>query len=175
MSKKYLCTLFDINYAHLGLALYTSIEKYFDEYHLWILALDNKTFIKLNALNLKNISIISLKDIESPDVLEAKGNRTWQEFCWTLSPVLPSFILEKNPEIGHITYIDSDIFFFSDPSPIFDEIDEASVMITPHRFPERLKHLEENGKYNVQMVFFKNDQIGRACLAKWREQCLEWC
>jgi hypothetical protein len=175
LSKKYLCTLFDINYAHLGLALYASIDKCFQDYHLWILALDNETYAKLSSLNLKNTSVFALREIESPDVLAAKANRTWQEFCWTLSPVLPSFVLQKNPDIEHITYIDSDIFFFSDPSPIFDEIADASVMITPHRFPQRLKYLEENGKYNVQMVFFKNDEIGRACLEKWKAQCLEWC
>ncbi|MBM9577279.1 glycosyl transferase [Leptospira sp. 201903070] len=172
---KYLCTLFDYNYLPLGLSLYYSIEKNFENFHLWILALDNDCFRFLNSQALKNVTLISLKEIESEDVLVAKGNRTWQEYCWTLSPVLPSYVLKENSKIDHITYLDSDIFFYSDPKPIYDEIGEKSIMIIPHRFPDRLKHLEANGIYNVQMVYFKRDRIGESCLANWRAQCLEWC
>jgi hypothetical protein len=172
---KNLCTLFDSRYMPLGMALYESIVRNFSEFHLWVLALDDEAYRVLRDSQHPHMTVIALTDIESSDVLEAKSNRTWQEFCWTLSPVLPTYIIEKNPHLAHITYIDSDIYFYSDAQPIYDEIGESSIMITPHRFPDRLKHLEQNGIYNVQMVYFKNDRTGRACLAKWREQCLEWC
>ena len=173
--NKYVCTLFDSNYIHLGLALYDSLTTHFGEFHLWILAMDEKCGQKLESLSLKNVTVLRLKDIQSDDVLQAKSNRTWQEYCWTLSPVLPSYILDKNPEIDHIAYLDSDICFYSNPQPIYDEIGECSVMIIPHRFPERLKHLEVNGVFNVQMMFFRRDSIGVECLKRWRSQCLEWC
>ncbi|AYV57239.1 glycosyl transferase [Leptospira kmetyi] len=172
---KYLCTLFDYNYLPLGLALYESIRRNFGEFHLWILPMDSRTydFFQINPFD--NVTVLSLDEIESEEVLVAKRNRTWQEYCWTLSPILPSYILEKNKNIGHITYLDSDIYFYSDVKPIYDEIGNASVMIIPHRFPERLKYLEANGIYNVQMVYFNRDEIGMKCLYRWREQCLEWC
>lgn len=159
----------------LGFSLYSSIQKHFGDFHLWILSLDNKSYDFLKKQSLENVTLISLDEVESDDVLVAKGNRTWQEYCWTLSPVLPSYILNKNPDIDHITYLDSDIFFYSDPEPIYNEIGNASIMIIPHRFPERLRHLEVNGIYNVQMVYFKRDKIGEKCLNRWREQCIEWC
>ncbi|AJR14868.1 hypothetical protein [Leptospira interrogans] len=172
---KYLCTLFDFNYLPLGISLYESIRLHFGDFHLWVLAMDDKTctFFKENSFD--HVTVLSLSDIESEDVLVAKGNRTWQEYCWTLSPVLPSYVLAKNRAIDHITYLDSDIYFFSDVEPVYNEIGKYSVMIIPHRFPDRLKYLEANGIYNVQMVYFKRDEIGMKCLNRWREQCLEWC
>ncbi|WP_061247296.1 hypothetical protein [Leptospira noguchii] len=172
---KYLCTLFDFNYLPLGLSLYESIRLYFGDFHLWVLAMDDRTYAFFKENSFDHITILSLGDVESQDVLVAKGNRTWQEYCWTLSPVLPSYVLTKNQNIDHITYLDSDIYFFSDVEPVYNEIGKNSVMIIPHRFPDRLKHLEVNGIYNVQMVYFKRDEIGIQCLNRWREQCLEWC
>ena len=172
---KYVCTLFDSNYIHLGLALYDSLIAHFQDFHLWILAMDEKCQGKLESLALKNVTVLGLKDIEAKDVLEAKSNRTWQEYCWTLSPVLPSYILGKNPQIDHIAYLDSDICFYSSPQPIYDEIGNRSIMIIPHRFPERLRHLEVNGVFNVQMMFFRRDKKGLECLKRWRSQCLAWC
>ncbi|WP_061222715.1 hypothetical protein [Leptospira weilii] len=172
---KYLCTLFDFNYLPLGLSLYESVQRHFGDFHLWVLAMDDKTYTFFKENSFDHVTMLSLGDIESEDVLTAKWNRTWQEYCWTLSPVLPSYVLAKNPNIDHITYLDSDIFFFSNVGPVYDEIGKQSVMIIPHRFPDRLKHLEANGIYNVQMVYFKRDEIGMKCLGRWREQCLEWC
>jgi hypothetical protein len=78
-------------------------------------------------------------------------------------------------EPDHICYLDADICFFSSPEPIYAEIADHSIMIIPHRFPERLKHLEVNGIFNVQMVYFRRDETGLACLSRWKEQCIEWC
>ena len=65
--------------------------------------------------------------------------------------------------------------FYSDPSALFSENGEGSVGIIPHGFPERLKYLECCGLYNVGCVVFRNDEAGRAVLADWRAQCIEWC
>ncbi|MDO6382094.1 glycosyl transferase [Leptospira santarosai] len=172
---KYLCTLFDFNYLPLGLSLYESVRRHFGDFHLWVLAMDDKAYDFFKENSFDHVTVLSLNDIESGDVLTAKGNRTWQEYCWTLSPVLPTYVLRENPDIDHITYLDSDIYFFSDVGPVYDEIGRHSIMIIPHRFPDRLKDLEANGIYNVQMVYFKRDEIGMKCLSRWREQCLEWC
>lgn len=175
VNTKYLCTLFDSGYLLLGLSLIQSVERHFSSYKLWVLAMDEPCYQFLKSLSMKNVHVMRLSEIEDKHTEVAKNNRTWQEYCWTLSPILPSYILEQNKEIDHITYLDADIFFYSSPDPIYDEIGSASIMITPHRFPQRLKEMEINGIFNVQMVFFRRDEEGLKCLARWRQQCLEWC
>jgi hypothetical protein len=74
-----------------------------------------------------------------------------------------------------ITYLDADLFFYSDPTPIFDELGENSILIIEHRFPEHLKYKERAGTYNVQFLSFRRDTKARECLLWWKDQCLAWC
>ena len=175
MKKIYCCTLFDSNYLLYGLALYKSLLKYFPAFHLWILCLDSNCYEKLKELKLSNVSLLTLEDIESKELNQAKANRSWKEFCWTLSSVFTHFVFQRNKKLDHIIYLDADICFFSNPELIFKELGSASIMIIPHRFPERLHFLNKYGVYNVQMLYFCRDEIALNCLEKWRQQCLEWC
>jgi hypothetical protein len=45
----------------------------------------------------------------------------------------------------------------------------------PHRFPAASVGREKYGKYNVGWLTFRRDAQGLACLAWWRDRCLEWC
>jgi hypothetical protein len=72
-------------------------------------------------------------------------------------------------------YLDADLYFYSPLQPLFDEIGDASIAIIEHRFPPAQKHLEVNGRFCVEWVGFRRDEQGLACLARWREQCIEWC
>jgi hypothetical protein len=83
--------------------------------------------------------------------------------------------MQRQPEIDVITYLDADLFFYSSPQPVFDELADGSVLIVPHRFPDSLRNLEEYGVFNVGLLSFRNDARGLAVLNGWREQCLEWC
>jgi len=74
-----------------------------------------------------------------------------------------------------ITYLDADLFFFSEISPIYDELADRSIGIIGHRFPPFLKDNEQFGIFNVGWVSFRRDAHGLACLRWWRERCLEWC
>jgi hypothetical protein len=58
---------------------------------------------------------------------------------------------------------------------LFDDLGDASIAITEHRYPDSLRHLEVYGRFNVQWVLFRRDPTGEACLDRWRAQCIEWC
>jgi hypothetical protein len=126
-------------------------------------------------MNLSQCRLIRLEDFEDDDLRAVKPTRNAAEYCWTCNPSLLIYILKQNADISLISYLDADLFFFSDPSPIFAEFGNHSIMIIEHRFPEHLKYLEVNGIYNVQMMTFRRDKNGLECLAWWRERCLEWC
>lgn len=171
---KNFCTLFDSHYLFKGLALHASLLKTCESFHLWILCMDAQVFDLLSRMNLERVSLIALSDFEDEELLKAKATRTRFEYCCTCTPSLPLYILRQHPKLDMITYLDADLFY-SSPEPIYQELGDRSILIIEHRFPARLKWLEINGIYNVQMLIFRNNEEGLACLSWWRERCNEWC
>lgn len=171
------CTYFDWNYASRGLALYRSLERHCPSFRLWVLCMDSRCYDILSQLHLEHICLVRLEDLEKDDerLLAAKQNRRRIEYYFTCTPSLPLFILSHWPGVDLITYLDADLFFFSDPAPIYEEIADHSIAIIPHRFPTGFRHLEDSGIYNVGWLSFRRDRDGLACLHWWRDQCLEWC
>jgi hypothetical protein len=84
-------------------------------------------------------------------------------------------LLKENPAIDVLTYLDADLFFYSDPGPIYKELETGSILIVPHRFSESMQYKEKYGIYNVGLLSFYNDSTSRECLKVWRTQCLQWC
>ncbi len=170
------CTLFDKNYAFRGLALYDSIVKCCPDFKLWILCLDMECYDLLLAMALKNTVLIKLYEVEDKELLEAKANRSHGEYCWTLGSIFTNFVIKNNIELDHITYLDSDIYFYSSPQVLYDELASDSVLIIKHNYEPNLKYLEaRSGIYNVAFVIFKNNELGLAVLDKWSKDCLNWC
>lgn len=174
---RYYCTYFDKNYLLRGLTLYRSLMYQNGDFALFVLCLDDEVYNVLNELDQPNIIPIELQKLEEyfPELYSARSNRSLIEYYFTLTPVLPLYILDHNQDCDMITYLDADLFFYSDPTPIFDELGGNSIMIIEHRFPEHLKRLERVGIYNVQFLPFRNDSNARECLVWWKEQCLNWC
>jgi len=174
---RHYCTYFDRNYLARGLVLHQSLEKHSEgDFRLYVLCLDEQTESVLKSLGKSTIIPVALRDVEAwdPDLLEAKANRSTVEYYFTLSPVLPLYVLEHF-DCDLITYLDADLMFFSPPEAIFDELGDKSIFTTGHRFPQRLKDLEAYGRFNVQCQSFRKSDAGLACLHRWREQCLGWC
>jgi hypothetical protein len=172
------CTLFDKNYLYKGLALYHSMTKHCPNYMLWILCMDETTYTLLNKLKLKNTVLIELKTLEktNPKLLDVKNDRNAGEYSWTCKPDLLIYILGSNPELESITYLDSDLFFFTNPESAFKEFANHSIMLTPHRFPLDKKNWDKkSGRYNAGAIFFKNNKTTHYCLKWWREECIKWC
>lgn len=176
MTKHYFCTLFDSGYLLKGVAMLQSLFRNCPDSHVFVLCMDKQTQEILPKLHLGGeITCIPLADLEDEALLAAKADRSIAEYCWTLSPCLPWYILERNPHIDFITYLDADLLFYSPLAPLFDEIGNASIAIIEHRFTPRLEHLVINGRFCVEWVSFRRDEEGMACLSRWRDQCIEWC
>lgn len=177
--RRYYCTYFDSVYLPRGLALLRSLRVHASPFDLWVLCLDEQSYTLLTALAYPEVHPIRLEELEQGDVplAEAKGNRSRVEYYFTLTPTLPLWILDRNPHVEVISYIDADLFVFSSVRPLFDELGEGSVLIIEHRFPARLhgKGFDRVGRFNVGWLTFRRNDEGMACLRRWRDQCLEWC
>jgi hypothetical protein len=175
--RREFCTLFDSAYLFKALALYDSLQRHSESFHLTALCFDEEAERVLGLLSLPELSVLPLAELErhDPGLLAAKADRNRFEYCCTTTPALPLCLLETRPELLEITYLDADLFFFSDPEALFAEMGDASILITPHRFSPYLRHYEANGIYNVQFMTFRRDDQGLAALHWWHERCLEWC
>lgn len=171
------CTLFDKNYLPHVLSLYDSLEKNASDFIIYCFCMDNESYSYLNSINRKAIRLISYQQLEIhyPELQIAQSNRSRVEYYFTCSSAVCSYVFDCFPETEMITYLDADLYFFSSPEPIFQELSNSSIGIIEHRFSFFGKRYQKYGKYNVGWVSFRNDQSGRKCLEDWRKDCLEWC
>lgn len=173
----YFCTYFDQNYLSRFFALHHSLTQHVTNFCLWALCMDNTAYQIMQQKDLPNVLLISLEEFEKDDLelQSAKQNRSMVEYYFTCTPSLPLYILRHNPEIDLITYLDADLYFYADISPIFEEIGDHSIAIIEHRFPTHLQYLNDRGIYNVAWLSFRRDDNGMSCLKQWRNQCIDWC
>ncbi|MDH4152409.1 MAG: FkbM family methyltransferase [Nitrospira sp.] len=179
MMTRYYCTYFDRHYLARGLALIESLQR--EEpasFVIYVVCMDEMTRIVLNRLAIPQVRTIPMHEIEQHDdcLFAIKPTRSLVEYYWTLTPTVILRILQRHRDIDVLTYVDADLFFFSSPQPLFDELGEGSILIHEHGFSPRQAHLaEHNGRYNVGLLSFRRDPNGLAALHWWRERCLEWC
>lgn len=125
-------------------------------------------------MNLQHATIISLKEFEDEALLHVKPTRNRAEYCWTSTSSTILYVLEHFG-VDMCTYLDADLMFFDSPKPLFDEMGDASIMITEHRYSPQYNKEAKSGKYCVQFVSVRNDERGLNAIRWWRERCLEWC
>jgi hypothetical protein len=168
------CTLFDSNYLTRGLALYESMQKVCPSFHLYVLAFNDECYNYLKKEKRVNLTVISLADFEDADLLSIKGTRNPAEYCWTCTPSIILYCLEKY-NVSSCTYVDADMIFYHDPSILIEEMKEKSILISEHRYTKVYDQSAKSGIYCVQFMCFKNTEEGRTALLWWRDRCIEWC
>jgi hypothetical protein len=178
---RHFCTLSDKNFLAKGIALLMSLRKHYsEEFKLHYLALDMETYDILEELSFPEIEIDSLTTLETknPELAGARANRPYNEYCWTLASWYANHLVNlpkvlalgaKEDPIDSMTYVDSDLYFYQDPKIIFDEIGEKSVGVIAHRHNSVG---DRDGAYNVGLIYFKNDTVGRECLNWWMDAVL---
>jgi hypothetical protein len=168
------CTLFNSNYLSRGLVMYDSLKLHCNHFHLYVFAFDDTCYHFLRSQNYQDMTVISLKEFEDEDLLSVKTDRSAAEYCWTCTPSAIFYCI-KTFGLPACTYIDADLLFYSDPGVLLDEMGNASVLITEHRYSPERNLTHGSGKYCVQFVTFKNDERGMDVLKWWRDACIAWC
>ena len=169
-------TLFDRLFLPQGLALHMSMERHAGSYTLWILCVDEEVYDALTKFNLKNVRLLRLSKLETPELLEVKPARGRGEYCWTLTPFAPRFVFEADSAVPRVTYLDADIWFRKSPDPIFKEFGASrkQVLITDHAYAPEYDQSATSGQYCVQFMTFTRDG-GEIVRKWWEERCIEWC
>ena len=170
-------TLFDRNFLAAGLCLYRSLKAHAGAFRLWIVCMDAVTQARLEELALPEVRLLALAEVETEELRRVKGGRTIAEYCWTLTPFAPRFVMEREAAARRVTYLDADLYFFGDPRRLLRELEEsgAQVLITPHAYAPEYDQTSYSGIYCVQFVTFSNSEAAQGVLRWWQERCIEWC
>lgn len=146
-------------------------------FRIWVLCLTDTCKEILDSLKVPEIKSFRLSQLEEDEreLLAVKANRNLSEYYFTVSPHWPNWLLNRNPELRSITYLDADLEFFSSPEILFEESKKYSIAIIEHRFHPSYDVSSLFGRFNVGWIYFQNDDESKKCLNQWKSQCLEWC
>jgi hypothetical protein len=171
------CTLFDSNYLYKAVVMHRSLMRHCESFRTTAFCFDDDAARVLGRMKLPSLDIVTLGQLEEfdPELRSVKPDRSRVEYLWTSTPALPLYVLGTRPEVSEITYVDADLMFFGDPEPLFEEMGDASVALTPHRYSPEYRQHAHNGVYNVQFLPFRRDERGLEILQWWHDRCIEWC
>ena len=144
---------------------------------LAVLALSERCEQVLQRLALPDLVVIPLAALEAtePRLLAAKANRSTVEYYFTLTPWLIQAALRAVPGAQRATYLDSDLYFFASPAPLWREVGQAPMVVVEHRFSPGYADKISYGRFNVGWNTFDRSPVAQQALQWWAERCLEWC
>jgi hypothetical protein len=154
--------------------MYESLARVCNDFHLYVFAFDDTSLHALQSLKYPHITVISLAEFEDDELLRVKPERSIAEYCWTCTSSAILYVLQRF-HVDQCTYLDADLYFFSSPAVLFEEMGDSSILITEHRYTPKYNKAKASGTYCVQFISFKNDACGLKALRWWRDRCIEWC
>jgi len=170
----YFCTLSDMGYMQRTLGLYVSMMAHCKPCKLYMLALNEETYDYLSEQAYEDMVVVPMSHFETDRLRNVKHTRTWVEYVWTCVADWITFTL-TGFDIPHVNYIDGDCYFFHEPSTLYEEVGDADIGITPHRFSPHLASKVANGVHNGGFMYAKNSPTALKYLGEWADKSIEWC
>lgn len=166
---KHFCTISTQSHLYKAKALADSLSN--SGSHLHVLIVDA---LELHPTQ-SNVSYYSLKSIQSEIGLKliSKYQKQPDKLRWGLKSVFMMLLLES---IEQVIYVDNDIWFYNDPSFLFELLNNNDIILTPHFYdtnPQKNQNwLEANfkvGLYNAGFLGANKNAI--KALKWWSEAC----
>ncbi|MEK8045033.1 hypothetical protein [Ideonella margarita] len=168
------CTIFNATYLVRGLALIDSLAKHCPDHRIHVFAMDEQTATLLRELKRPQVVVVTPAEFETPELLRVKPSRGMGEYFWTCTPHIIRHCLQVLG-CAECTYVDADVWLLSDPEPVFEEMGDAAVLLTEHRYTPKHDQAALSGRYCVQFMRFVANDRGLAALQWWCDRCIEWC
>lgn len=129
-----ICTVITGDYGHYVLALHDSIIKFNASQKLAVYISRDKLPMEVHdEMKKREIEIYDRSHFENHEVeaqLFAKYSHSNHDaYRWSMKPVFMNLLLNNNDKV---IYIDSDIYFFNDYAFLFEELNNCSVLLSPH-------------------------------------------
>ena len=175
--EEHFVTIFDYHFLAAGLCLYRSLKGHGGPFRLWVICMDRLVEERLREMALPELVLLPVAEVETEQLRRVKADRSVGEYCWTLTPFAPQFVMQREPAVRRVTYLDADLYFFDDPRRLLGELQaaEAHVLITEHAYSPEYDQTAYSGVYCVQFITFRNSAEAHGVMRWWQERCLEWC
>jgi len=180
--ENFFCTIVSKTRLYQGIALIASLKKVMgDNFFIFIHCIDEESYNLFKKVAWKNAKLIHEKRL-AREIVQLKNERKVHEYCWTLKPVICEYVLRKYTYVKRLTYLDSDLYFFTSPRMIFTNQPDCSVLLSIEekyspKVNERILRRKSKitGLYNSGFISFKQDEMGLQAVTWWKEKCLESC
>jgi hypothetical protein len=175
--KRIACTIVSANYLHFAWSLAESFLKFHpqDEFHLLLVDRLPKDFVsrdpRVHLLEVEKLGLPSFQSLAFKfDILELNTG------------VKPSFLKHLFASgADKVIYFDPDIYLFHSVELIYEALESASIVLTPHILSPTLdpelvyeRGLLRSGVFNLGFVAVSNSAQGLAFLDWWEERCLHF-
>lgn len=175
MQKIASVTICSINYIAKALVLFDSYREQHPEHDFYVVIVDRKK--NDFTVNRDGLSIIWAEDLLIPNFYQAAFSFDVIEFNTNVKPTALRMLLEKYDAVA---YLDPDIEIFAPLSPVFEGLENASIVLTPHCNtpildgckPDDLEFLKF-GTFNLGFVAVSKCDEAFAFLDWWSARCLE--
>lgn len=168
-------TICSTNYLAKALVLFDSYRQHHAGQHFYILIVDRKNpeFIAPSD----DVEIIWVEDLPISNFNQVAFSFDVIEFNTNVKPTAMKLLLDK---YDSVIYLDPDIEVFAPLTPVFDALETASLVLTPHCNtpildgckPDDLEFMKF-GTFNLGFVAVAQCEEGFAFLKWWEARCLE--
>jgi hypothetical protein len=175
--RRAFCTYFDSNYLSRGIVMLGSLLKHDPSASAHVLCLDETTERVLNTQFPSRVKTIPLERVSAfdPRLPALRATRGLWAYYATHKPTFLRYVMQEYGPFEWVAFIDADTAFYGSLSPVFEEIADASIGLSPHRFSPANSESSKYGVFNAGFICFRDDPEGRLCLSDWQEDCIEWC
>lgn len=167
-------TICSINYIGKALVLFDSYVANHPGHDFYLLVVDRKINLKIDR---KGLNLIWVEDLMLPDFLKHAFSFDVIEFNTNVKPAALKKLLNL---YDAVLYLDPDIEVYSSLIPVFENLKEAAIVVTPHantpildgQKPDDLELLKF-GAFNLGFVGVSRCEEAFAFLDWWSDRCLE--
>lgn len=178
---KYAFTICSNNYLPKAKVLQDSLLKFNPEYK-FVIALCDKKSKKIDYSIFSNTEIIEVHNLEIENFDDMKEKYNIVEFNTSIKPFVFKYIF-KHFDAESAIYFDPDICIYDSISCIEDEMQNCSILLTPHIYypiePDG-KYPDENtftqyGLYNLGFIAAKNNDNAKNLISWWARRMAVNC
>lgn len=176
--EQHFATVFDSSYLVQALVMADSLLRQNPSSIIWMFCVDDDAVrvVEEVAKGAPRLRSVSVSSVEGVKLNSLRTQRAIGEFCWTLTPYLPTWVTRMDSNASVVTYVDADMYFLANPSELISEFEAsaASALVTEHSYASEYDQTRSSGRFCVQFNSFKVPEASDI-LDRWQWQVADWC